>query len=313
MCLNGTDRRKTNPGRPRKTTIRDERSVSRSIAKLRTVVGSFTSKRIQEESHMTHISSRSFRRLLNKLGFHYLQSRKKGLLTQADKRKRTKYAREVIKYDIGFWRHQIIFYLDGVGFAHKLNPYAEARAAGTMQWRKPKEGLSRTTKAKKEGSGGNMANFFVAIGYGRGVVLCKHYPWKLNGERFAKFIKHVFPSTFNHCGTEPLGQLFLQDGDPKQNAKVAEEAWQELGCEKFSIPARSPDLNPIENVFHLVRAKLAQDALEQEIKQESYDEFCKRISKTFTDFPSDVVDRTIDSMKDRLKRIIATKGERTKY
>lgn len=311
--LKSADGRKLNRGRPRKLTLRDERKIKRALLKLRNETGNFSSLRIQEETQLTHISSRTFRRHLNKLGFKYLQSRKKGLLTNADKKKRLSYARKFINSDIDFWRHGIAFYFDGVGFAHKYNPFAEARAVGSMQWRKPNEGLGRSTKGRKEGSGGRMANFFVAIAYGRGVVLCKNYPWNVTGERFARFVKHCFPGAFEKCGKTPVDQLFLQDGDPKQTSKVAEEAWKELGCQMFSIPARSPDLNPIENIFHLVRQELANDALVQEIYKENYEDFCKRVANTISNFSVEVIDRTIDSMKDRLRRVIQTKGERTKY
>ena len=43
----------------------------------------------------------------------------------------------------------------------------------------------------------------------------------------------------------------------------------DVGCCMFEIPARSPDLNPIENIFHLVCANLQKDALTKEIKKET--------------------------------------------
>ena len=39
-----------------------------------------------------------------------------------------------------------------------------------MAWRKKGEGLALSTKGKKEGTGGRVANFLVAICYG--VVCC---------------------------------------------------------------------------------------------------------------------------------------------
>ena len=44
-------------------------------------------------------------------------------------------------------------------------------SVSSMAWRKPGEGLSITTKSKKEGSGGKMVNFFVGIAHGAGVIL----------------------------------------------------------------------------------------------------------------------------------------------
>ena len=46
------------------------------------------------------------------------------------------------------------------------------------------------------------------------------------------------------------------------------------------IPPRSPDLNPIEDIFNLASRKLEKDALQEGITRESYDEFCDRVSYT---------------------------------
>ena len=61
-----------------------------------------------------------------------------------------------------------MFYFDGVGFAHKTNPYAEAHAQRNMSWRKHSEEFSITTKGKMEGSGGKIAR-----------LLGKQFKWKV--------------------------------------------------------------------------------------------------------------------------------------
>ena len=86
-----------------------------------------------------------------------------------------------------------------------------------------------------------------------------------------------------------------------------------MGGRKFSIPPRSPDLNPIENVFHLVKRKLNSDAIENNITQESFKEFSDRIRKTMENFPTSIIDNTIESMDKRISLIIKSKGQRIKY
>ena len=68
----------------------------------------------------------------------------------------------------------------------------------------------------------------------------------------------------------PKGKLFLQDGDPSKNSSVDRQAMDSIGCRLFSIPARSPNLNPIENIFLLVWEKLKEDALKYDVQYESY-------------------------------------------
>ena len=77
-----------------------------------------------------------------------------------------------------------------------------------------------------------------------------------------------------------LSRMWLQDGDPSQNSRAAaRDAMVRCQSELLKIPPRSPDLNPVENIFHIVSRKFEKDALQQEITHESYEEFCDRVQK----------------------------------
>ena len=306
------DRRHDNTGRPRIVGVRDERNILRAIQKLRAQEVQFTSKRVQEEANLGHVTTRTVRRYLNNNGYRYRQARKKGLVTKADRLKRVAFAREMLPVGVDFWKNKIGFYFDGVGFAHKGNPHGEARAAGSMTWRLPREGLQCSTKGKKEGSGGRMANFFVGISHDSGTILCEQMETKLTGASFADFVVTHFPTAFERVA-KPECDTFLQDGDPRQNSKAAKDAMTEIGCQMFAIPPRSPDLNPIENIFQLVRRQLRKDALTLEIRQENYQQFCRRVKRTIENLPIDVINRTIESLPKRLALVISGNGMRTKY
>ena len=83
---------------------------------------------------------------------------------------------------------------------------------------------------------------------------------------------------FKKCHN-PKEKLFLQDGDPSQNRCKARSAWDKIEARKISIPARIPDLNPIENIFHIVKKKFHQDALEMKIVRKDFEEFSARVKK----------------------------------
>ena len=72
----------------------------------------------------------------------------------------------------------------------------------------------------------------------------------------------------------PTGKRFLQDGNPAQNSM---DAVFDVGARKFKIPARSPDLNPIENIFHNVKTQIRDDAFAKNITREDYAQFCERV------------------------------------
>lgn len=306
-----SDKRKKNTGRPRLMTVRDERKMLRNLVNLRNDRACFSVRRLQEESDLGHVSTRTVCRHLHSNGYGYYQSRKKGLVTAKDRTIRLAFAKRHLKTPLDFWTNGIAFYFDGVSFAFKTNPSGEARALNTMEWRKRNEGLSRTTKGKKEGTGGKTVSMFVGISHGRGVILNEQVQGVTTGESFGNFVRNYFHSSFIRSMKE--SRVFLQDGDPKQNSAAARIVLTRRGYEIFSIPARSPDLNPIENMFNLVRKQLHEDAITRNITKEKYEEFAKRVKDTLNDFPVDILDRTIESLPRRMELIINGKGCRTKY
>ena len=234
------------------------------------------------EAGLSHrCDNRTVRRVLNDKGYFYLQARKKGMLSKADQKKRTKFARDVLaggNNNLHFWSYTIAFFFDGTSFVHKTNPQDQAVSPKGRVWRKRSEGLSLgcTSKGAKAGYNGRVAHFFVAISHTKGVISCEQYTDVLTGELFADFVNGNFVDLFRSCKNPDSG-MFLQDGDPRQNSKAAQTALQHLGMQCFSIPARSPDLNPIENLFHLVNNKLKTEALEQNIRKETFEEFSARV------------------------------------
>jgi hypothetical protein len=308
------DKRKKNPGRPHKLNDRDVRHIEGTLNKLREDIGDIFSTDVGRESGVTHASNRTIRRCLRKKGYKFSQCRKKGQLTKEDLKKRLKFARKCKRYPDKIWTEGISFYLDGTGWVHKTNPSRNARTSRTRTWKKSGEALNRnnTAKGKKEGVGGKMAKFMVAIAYNKGVIGCHQYSGHIDGEKFSQMVKDYFPDLFSKSAN-PTRMLFLQDGDPSQNSKVARETWESLNYSVFAIPPRSPDLNPIENVFHLIGKKLKKDAIELKIENETYSQFCNRCVNTVMSFDKNIIDKTIASLPKRIDLVIQGKGQRTKY
>ena len=86
----------------------------------------------------------------------------------------------------------------------------------------------------------------------------------------------------------------------------------DVGCRIFAILPDSPDINLIENTFHLVRRQVSSDIIEQNITKETYKRFCMRVRNTILNFLAESINATIESMEKRMKLIVKTKGKRTK-
>ena len=211
-----------------------------------------------------------------------------------------------------FWNNEISMYLDGKGFEYKQNPRDQARAPKACEWRKKSEGLNYgcTSKGKKEGC--VNANFMVAISFNKGVVLCEQYFGHITGQKVADLIKEKFADAFKNS-VNSLCKRILMDGCPRQNSKVAVKAIEDIGGMIFRIPARSPDLNSIENFFNLITRKLQEDAINFDINKESFVDFSERVKQTMASYPIATIDNVILSMDKRIKQVLKKNGQRIKY
>ena len=306
-------KKKKKGGRPPKLDSRQERKIIRNTKFLQDKEANFSSKRVRVMADVPHVSDRTVRRVMTKHGYGYRQSRKKGLMTKLDRKKRVQFCRRMLKEKPeDFWKNGIAFYLDSTNFVHKINPQDQAMAPKARIWRKKNEGLKFTSKGKKVGHGGKVAHFMVAISFNKGVIVCEQYE-KMNGKYMESFVERNFDRLFE-ISVGDKERWFLQDGDKSQNCANARKAWTEkFKAKMFSIPPRSPDLNPIENIFHLVQIELERKALEDNLIKESFEEFVIRVKRTMLDLDIDVVNRTIESLHKRLKDIIKAKGDRLKY
>ena len=301
-------------GRPRKISDRDGRALIRGLQRLRLRGRDVTVKTVVKESGCSFQQAhrRTFSRFLNKKGYGYLIARRKGILSEKDRMIRLQYARKMrreLSGNADFFKHDTAFYLDGVSFVHKQNPVQAAARTKSRIWRKKNEGLQFTAKGSKDLAGGRRLHLIVAIAYGKGVVLKEVYE-KMDGQFFTQFIRTHFNMAFARAGPK---RLFIMDNDPSQRSKVAKRALRDIEAELHEIPPRSPDINVIESIFHLLRMDLEEEAVSENITCEQFEQFRDRVLKSLERLPTDIIDRTIESLNDRIDAVISSKGSRTKY
>jgi len=72
----------------------------------------------------------------------------------------------------------------------------------------------------------------------------------------------------------PRGHRFMQDNDPKHTSGLATEFFTDNGINWWRTTPESPDLNPIENVWHELK-----EFVRREVKPKSKDELVEGIKK----------------------------------
>ena len=155
----------------------------------------------------------------------------------------------------------------------------------------------------------------MAIACGNGFICAETYE-KMDGPYFARFIRHQFPTLFDITGKQSNSntpKLFVMDNDPSQMSAVAKKALHSIGATMQVIPARSPDVNPIENLFNVVRKNIEAEILQKNIIHQSWDEFLERVKFHIWSVSKEYINKTVGSMPNRIKEIVKRKGLRTKY
>ena len=305
-------------GRPRKVSERSVRKLLRALKELRTKNVHITVRSLVESSGLSFdmASRRTFSRYLNENGYEYLQARKKGLLSEKDRKLRVQFAhkmKRVAADNPQFWMNEVAFFLDAVSFVHKYNPQSGVNLNKSQVWRQKGEGLKVTVKGSKDLAGGRRLHILVAIAYGKGVILAVPFQ-KMDGTFFAEFIRDHFNIAFARAGPKQNGRkLFVMDNDPSQKSKCAKNALADVEAELLELPPRCADIHCIENLFHKVKRYLEEEATKENITKESFEQCTARVLRALNDIPSQDIDKLISSMTRRFEAVLASKGHKTKY
>ncbi len=101
--------------------------------------------------------------------------------------------------------------------------------------------------------------------------------------------------------------IFQQDLAPAHTAKGTKSWFNDHGVTVFDWPANSPDLNPIENLWGIVKRKM------RGTRPNNADELKATVKETWASIPPQQCHKLITSMPRRIEAVIKAKGAPTKY
>ncbi len=101
--------------------------------------------------------------------------------------------------------------------------------------------------------------------------------------------------------------IFQQDLAPAHTAKGTKSWFNDHGVTVLDWPANSPDLNPIENLWGIVKRKMG------DTRPNNADELKATVRETWASIPPQQCHKLITSMPRQIEAVIKAKGAPTKY
>ncbi|KMQ88467.1 tc1-like transposase protein [Lasius niger] len=172
-------------------------------------------------------------------------------------------------------------------------------------WRKPNTELQQKNLQPTVKHGGGNVMIWGCMAY-NGVGNIAFIDNIVNAEKYIKVLRNNLSKSAIKLDINET-YYFQQDNDPKHTARKTKQ-WLLYNVPRQLItPPQSPDINPIENLWHLLDLQIRKRKIsnKNDLKKVLLEEWSKISTETTR--------KLIESMPKRLEAIIEAKGMYTKY
>lgn len=288
--LSGTVNRANKPGRPRKTTARDDKTIKRlSVADPRKTavdIASDLRKHYNVNLHATTVARR-----LNDVGLYGRHAAKKPLVSAKNRKARLAFARRHRNWGPAEWA-KVLF--------SDESKFELFKTKGVMYVRRPagtRYEVRYQRPTVKHGGGSVMVwGCFSTSGTGPLVQV----EGSLDQFKYRTILEQ---SMLPHARANmPHGWKFQQDNDPKHTAKSVQAWFRRHQVRVLEWPSQSADLNPIEPLWdELGRRANAR-------KCSNLRDLFALLQREWAAIQQHVLDNLIESMPRRCQAVIDAKG-----
>lgn len=292
----GTFERKPGSGRKRKTDEFTDHQIANEILGKREM----TIKQVQSVLSLFHVSTRTIsRRIHEQLHFNRRLAKRKPFISEKNRESRLEWCKQHQNWTSDMWR--CVLWSDE-------SPFELRCQVRKSVWRSKDEtyenfAMQGTVKHEKKI---NIWGCFSVHGVGR--IYC--IAGNLERTQMLKICDEcVLPSVDEMQQKLQNGQrvIFQQDNDPKHTAKAVKRWFVDKGIQVLPWPSQSPDLNPIENLWAVLDAKLKDRRPKNEV------ELFDMIRTGWNHLDKEYFENLVDSMPHRIAAVIANDGKSTKY
>lgn len=171
-------------------------------------------------------------------------------------------------------------------------------------------GSSRSTYQRSNG--------YVLAAFGHGIrtdlVYMKGDPAAKKGgvtaRRYIEVLDEYLPTILDH------DSIFMQDNAPIHKAHAVTKWLEDMGIEVVDWPPYSPDLNPIENLWKMLKAKIIElhpELITMKDNAETKEHLIQCAQEAWDLLEDDLLNKLAEGMQNRVNAVKAANGWYTKY
>ena len=218
------------------------------------------------------VADSAIRKVLIKRGYKWLPRRQKRLYSEKDKKARLKFARRVARMSIQQVREEMALSMDGVVLtippADPVDRLNFCRQGETHMWRTPGEyaipDLAGADSYVAQAPMSRVVPMWGGVSGGGCAEVVFHKSRKLSSEEWLGLITSgKFTAALR--SVRPAGKRpwkVLCDNEKFLHSKICQKALAARKIKLWFVPARSPDLNPVERFWSWLRKELRRRDLQ---------------------------------------------------
>lgn len=286
-------------GRPRKLTSQNIRYCIRELTQNRSKSAREVSKKLKV-NFSVNVSDRTIRNALRKEGLKAQEKKKKPKLSAKNIKARLEFAKRHKDWTIQDWKR--VIWSDET----KINRFS----SDGRSWSWIREGGSLQTHHVKETvkyGGGSIMIWGCMTWDGPG-FLCK-ISGTMNGELYKTILMEELQETINWYDLDSSRVIFQQDNDSKHRSSIVQNWLSEQPFSVLEWPAQSPDLNPIENLWAILKRKLNQ----YDRPPNGMLQLWERVEEVWNAISKETCENLVKTMPKRIQSVIKRKGLWTDY
>ncbi|KAG8723001.1 hypothetical protein FRC09_005136 [Ceratobasidium sp. 395] len=281
---------------PSKLTPKDAKYAALLLAR-----GKAANATALQRAYFPHVSARTLRRYLKKLGMRCYRRRKVPLLKLSHRRARRAWARARLLWPQAAW--------DDIIFSDETRIELFGPDGSKYYWRYPGQSPYDPRFTKKIVAHGGGGMFVWGCITREGVGRLYRIQGTLTAAKYTEILCDAFLGTLADYKITPFDIIFQHDRDPKHTARLTQQWLCRRRVRVLPWPAKSPDLNIIEHVW----ARLKKQVRSHQPIPRNADELWEVTLEEWKAIPPDFIAKLYDSLPRRALAVYTAKGGSTRY